>query len=1237
MAPSGTSMFSKLRPGHARRNTSSLASPEPVPSPAANPLPSPSHNTEYFSSPRFNDNVSYNSASPISPYPPQLPPISRVASKLDKSASPNSSQYTPSQHSGSTGGSSSKTAQDRGMLSPPQRTHDQLLSPSYENKPLSARSNAGSTPTSLHPPGQGLPYKTERSPRTETPSQSTTHLAPNVISPSYSTFSRSQTSLLSGISDKLTGNSKSASTPTPAPAKGKSRLSLRNPMSLLMRRRSGQVLDPLADESLVTQRSPSNMPPMPDNYDPSIRGKIVHDFNAPRLNRNSSYNSAIVGSEGQQDVGRVSPPKIEREHTPVFHEHFDDDTSYEQSQAAIRAEQLVNKEFLARNSVQPPPPERSAPLPPQPKNSPPPPPPAQSSPPPRPSFQAFDSGSSILSPVQESEHPSDLSTDVTPRKRKSTKSPPPARSRATSVTDPSFQPAGLPAHFSSRASRFSFQISGGTDSAQEKLLEEKHKAKEAKKARNSTNTVEDEYDEYDMDNYDDMDGGFDEEIPMLGEEDEYGGGLGDQTLDSEINTFDFSSLSIQPGMDGMSPMNPMGQIQTPVDWNGNPIGFAMPEEMLRQYQMSMAGDHLNGHGFAQADTHGLGLTGLQDERNYSPVKSPDGAAIAASEATNQRSSKDIALDDELYFDDGLIGDQDDFDATEFDENVFDDPNGPLYERKVKFADDEQASASHQSRAYDVLNSETGHEADDDTVSKHLEKSEPSLAHKTSVAQQRPVPSFDNLTAYHNALAEAASRAEAAGRFARKASINAGQPSSDVEDLPSLSNSRPSLAPDDGRLSLDTIGYPPEEDVFGMSSAFMDDYDYSDFDSAMDDDPIIAAANAEALAYDDDGFYGQEFGFYASAVGESPSAWGGFFGPSGGLGRTVSGRNAVREPNLTPITERSEYSTRNSFISLNHFRDGQQPMSSPALAQLARMSPYGWPGSGPEEEDMSMDALIKLRKGAFGGSMPSLPGSSANSPRNSSPMGMQFAPRTSSPVGNRMKEHPSSSLESSYSSNNISSDYQNNDAEEDEDDLMDAVNGAYEDDSSSSGSEGAERPESPTITASEYNSLSSPTGYGVGNEAPLLPPISELYAQHNLSLAMSPTGISMTSPSQISLPVSPFPMPLASPYHQRPPAPPSIDTSLSSPSQTMSASGAPRRQSVGFMSPISNSSPITPSGANGGGWNRGHSRKGSAADSVTYVREHDEAGEGRWVLERRRTAESGELELIGREIVEGGRI
>jgi hypothetical protein len=742
-----------------------------------------------------------------------------------------------------------------------------------------------------------------------------------------------------------------------------------------------------------------------------------------------------------------------------------------------------------------------------------------------------------------------------------------------------------------------------------------------------------------MDDYDDMDGGFDEDIPMLGEEDDFGGGLGNQTLDSGMNAFDFSSLSLQQNTSNTA--SQMTIMQTPVDMNGNPIGFAVSQEMLQQYQMSIMGGQPNESNTASDQDHGLGLMSLAGKPVESSAESPETSEDAAPSDANQQRFANIDLDDDMYFDDGLIGDQDDIEPTEFDENVFDDPNGPLYERKVKFAEDELSPATHQPRAFDVLNSETGYEADDDTVSKHLEKSEPSLAHKPSMAQQRPVPSFDNLSAYHSALADAATRAEAAGRFARKASVDTGQTSFDIDDQSSPSNSRPSLVPDDGRFSIDTISFPQDDEIYGMSSGFVDDYDYSDFDSAMEDDPIIAEANAEALAYDDEGFYGQEFGFYASAVGESPSAWGGFFGPSG-LGRTVSGRNAVREPNLTPITERSEYSTRNSFISLNHFRDGQQPMSSPGLAQLARMSPYGFPG--PEDEDMSLDTLLKLRKGAFGGSVASLPASAANSPRNSSPMGMQFVPRASSPIGNRMKEQPSDSMESSYFANNISSDYRDDDEgnEEDDDGLMDAVNGAYESGrSSEDGYDGGERPESPTLTASDYNSLSSPTGYGVGNEAPLLPPISELYAQHNTCIAMSPGGMSATSPSNISLPKSPFPMPLSSPFlpqHQnRPPNPPSIDTSLSSPSApTVSTSGGPRRQSMG-LSPISNSSPITPNGGSGGGWNRGHSRKGSAADSVTYVREHDEAGEGRWVLERRRTAESGELELIGREIVEGGRI
>lgn len=47
----------------------------------------------------------------------------------------------------------------------------------------------------------------------------------------------------------------------------------------------------------------------------------------------------------------------------------------------------------------------------------------------------------------------------------------------------------------------------------------------------------------------------------------------------------------------------------------------------------------------------------------------------------------------------------------------------------------------------------------------------------------------------------------------------------------------------------------------------------------------------------------------------------------------------------------------------------------------------------------------------------------------------------------------------------------------------------------------------------------------------------------------------------------------------------------------------------------------------------HSRNSSGAESVSYARESD----GRWVLERRRTGDAGELELIGREYLAGARI
>ncbi|KZM24242.1 uncharacterized protein EKO05_0005774 [Ascochyta rabiei] len=1238
MAPSN--MFSYLRPGHAKRNASSLASPDPVSNPAALPLPSPSQNTEYFASPRMPDNASFTSGSPISPFPPQLPPITRVASKLDKARVAQNSPRPAGQRPVSTAGPSSQSAQDRSMLSPPQRAQEPH-SPSLEKKPAFLRSKTDITPTGLRPQGLGISHKLDHTHALDTLSSASTHLTPSLTSPGHASCSKSQTSLMSGLTDKLSGSSKATAAPTTAPAKSKSRL--RNPMSLLMRRRSGQTLDPLHDESLVTQRSPSFVPPIHDNYDPSIRGNIVHDFNAPRLNRNFSYNNAYGSSPAPPgapgDLDRVSPPKIEKEHTPVFREHFDDDTSYEQSQAAVRAEQLANNDFVARNSMillsEPSPPEPS----PAPRNVPPPTAketpsetsPRSTSPPPPPPYQATDLSPSILSPVEEVPSPTYAPTDNAPKAKKSTKSPPPTRSRATSVTDPSWQPAGLPAHLSSRASRFSFQINDVSDSTQEHVMEERHRKKAAEKASKqahlSTNTIEDEYDQYGSDNDFDMDDGFEEEIPMLGEEDEFGG-LGNQSINDGISTFDFSTLSINPGTTNqMSPVGLNGQVQTPYDVNGNPIGFALSGGM-QQMQSNMNDTYLNPEEDDDDEdkTQQLNAPRPQPELQFPAKQAATDPNDLDTTSSNDPSSGGPDLDDDMYFDDGLIGEQDLGDAAAFNEEMFDDPEGPLYERKMKPAAAEDVPSSHPLQA---LPSETGYEADDDTLPKHLEKSEPSLAHKTSVAHAptgRTMVSFDDMGSYHIALVDAANRAEAEGRFARKASVDIGNSSSELDDSSSVSHSRPSLVPDDGRFSLDTVGFPPDDDVYGTDMSFQDDYDYSEYDSALENDPMIAAANAEALAFDDEGFYGREFGFYAAA-GDAQSEWGGVFGASG-LNRAVSGRNAVREPNLTPITERSEYSTRNSFISLNHFRDGTLPIASPGLAQLARMSPYERPG---EEEDMSLDTLMRLRKGAFGGSASSLPSSTANSPRNSSPFGMQFALRASSAAGNRMQEQHESEVESDESENVAGS---FDEEEEDDDGLMAAVNGAYEEDDDGY-NDGDERPESPTLTASDYNSLSSPTGH-LQSLPPFSPPRRPQILQMQSLYMQAPSLLTsaMKSPANIALPMSPFGMPLPSPFtmSQHPASPPPIDTSLSSPAATTSS--GPRRQSAGFASPVSATSPMTPSGS---GWRGGHSRKGSAADSVTYVREHDEAGEGRWVLERRRTAESGELELIGREIVEGGRI
>ncbi|KAF2400639.1 hypothetical protein EJ06DRAFT_556177 [Trichodelitschia bisporula] len=169
-----------------------------------------------------------------------------------------------------------------------------------------------------------------------------------------------------------------------------------------------------------------------------------------------------------------------------------------------------------------------------------------------------------------------------------------------------------------------------------------------------------------------------------------------------------------------------------------------------------------------------------------------------------------------------------------------------------------------------------------------------------------------MAAYYSALAQAANQAAAEGRFSRHDSFSLHSPrtgdSAHDPDPPSApySSSRPSLIPDDSRVSQapslspppvpepshlsstsGTLSTPAKGGFYGYGDPYGDDefgFDYSDYDSALEDDGVIAAANAEALAQDEEGVYGREFGFYARAPasGEASPAdetgLGGYFGP-----------------------------------------------------------------------------------------------------------------------------------------------------------------------------------------------------------------------------------------------------------------------------------------------------------------------------------------------------------------------
>ena len=962
------------------------------------------------------------------------------------------------------------------------------------------------------------------------------------------------------------------------PPKSGSRLNLLNPMSLLARRRTSQAVPQLRPESLVTKQGS-------DTYDFQIKGKYVHDFSAPRVKRNVSYESRLHSHGGQyanqQRNDSLPLPHIHDildspaspwsggNHTPVFTENFDE----EQYPAAGPHVRKTN-DFS----------DLSVPKPPYAKDS------------ARKINDSLDqttedlhsrrisysnlpvSGTESQISGSQHDHSAQGTTSVSGdgggnAMETSSTSAKSRKGRSRNVSSASMR-ENMPRHMKSTSSRFSFDMIGAAE--QERVMEERHR----QKALGKKTELAADFEEYDEEfDYDAMmeDDGLEERIPGVNadlEDDDFDENVyeedipgvnideieahNDRMYEEEIPEFEadeddepIEAKKDTPGFSGFvfqqslaSPLSPHDQdtVSTPRDLNGEVIGFAISQGAAKSVHSNGApmisplpfDSHATGSLGIEQSLQGLGLQGIELS---SDAEAKEGVSSTKERGFPRPHSLD---DDDLYFDDGIIGEQDADDAGDFDESVFDNVDTDRYGRPIRSLSSLPTLYSPPQLTADPSPSfakgmgagqKSGEDLRDVAASREALAPKPSVLMATNPLETMHTLTTDSLAAYQSALAEAANRAAAEGKFRRESTSSFGPPlvATDAKSPLNMENN--------------AVAQNPLEEPFDAAYDLEDDFDYDD---DMEDDAIIAAANAEALANDTDGFYGQEFNFYsAPAAKEAEFVNGGYFGGRGmdGLGRSKSGRIVVQEPNLTPITERSETSNRNSVMG---FSMNRADIVSPGLAQLASMLREDY-----SEGDLSLDALMKLRRGAWGGSQASLHSSNAGSPRSPATFDGPNAHQNVWSPSTETQQPLHQRRNSGFKGVNI---------------VSDSVG---------------------------ENKIRSGMEIGPPSEPNSQPP-SPTYVRSNSALAIdrgprSPR--SPRSPGQIS---------------------PTFGSSLS---RRGSVDGHGREDRRGSF--------------------RKH-RHTSSADSISYVKEEDPVNGERWILERRRTADSGEVE-IGREVVSGGRI
>ncbi|KAI9652376.1 MAG: hypothetical protein M1831_006854 [Alyxoria varia] len=1047
------------------------------------------------------------------------------------------------------------------------------------------------------------------------------------------------------------GNTTIAGGHAPSARLSKAKMTLLNPMSLLSRRRTSQGTETIPDIPLPSNRT-LNVPAMnlPEGYDPRIKGKGVHDFNAPRPKRNHSTNDMVgmakepASEEGssQEASRRSSIPapfgkterrrSSEKEHTPVFVEHFDDEEPgpAQKDASAVHRESLANSGFLARMSkhidfdaadFSIPPPQQSPPAQ------------RQTNDPPqnqrRQSQQhtqtARNSKTTDASSYRVSSDQSTARSSLTNDTRATSPPPSPHRDAQGSTFESSLQPNSQLKHFSSVASqvsRFSFQLNSDRCIEQEKALEDKHKQKDRTPASKHASVADsrfDELEEYDMD-YDDMDdGGYEEQIPM-------------------VNTEDMDE-------DSFAARGPRFSLSTPIHSLEPPN--LQPDS--RSYSSTSTSP-------SEEDTIRVGQ---EVDQGYQKV--PTAEPTSEGSTMPQRTSTHLSTStDDMYFDDGVIDQPLLEEQGPTDESLLDSPIRSKHASDTTEARQPQDSHSGAPTFSNLPKIYTTDLARPSTSLNSHSRQPFSFEKDGPLSDQarQNTSRSEGLSAYHNALASAASKAARDGKFERNASVT-------------TASSRYTDESDGARTSLADDGQHREERSLQTESVAPDD----GFEVPGDDeeDTIVAAANAEVLASEDSDYYGREFGFYSSSSSKEAEMYnGGYFG-AGNMNRS----NVGREPDLTPITERSEYSTRNSFISL-----ASHGLSSafPSSATRERESSFTGPGLkdlaasvGMDEDDMSLSQLMKLRKETFGSSHAGGPPGSAGSNRSS------VAGQTASSSGDSPTSAHSNSNSLSGSIGNLRSSHHLHHSNPSFNHPVPpgSAHQSIEDLRLRSGSSQgaiAELPEREEEEAEAFTSPKSPEPRPHPLQAASLVKMrressgnAEQLAQEYSGEVQSPllyakgAGEERMSPSDDSRKSSAGPpamLPLSEPAVS-----PSLSPDIRSGHRQASAQTYARASLSPTQSPDASQSPLSPPmppsemmakfssrpppDAYRKSWQPGTgpmsaqgatSTNTSSADSVAYVQEFDpEVGQMRWYLERRRKRDNGELLIISREPVEGGRI